>query len=641
VARSFLDRLSEGVVLFDGGTGTEIYARGAFLNVCYEQLNLDRPGLVEEVHRAFAQAGADVVETNTFGATRPRLEPHGLGDRVREINREAARIARRAVGTGVFVAGAMGPLGIRLEPWGPTTLEEAVELFREQAEGLVEGGVDLLVLETFADLVEIQAAIRAVRAACDLPIVAMMTVDEEGRSPEGVPAEWLARKLEETEADVVGVNCSVGPAPMLSVVETLGAVCTKPLAALPNAGLPRNVEGRLLYLASPSYMARYVRRFVAAGARVVGGCCGVTPEHVRAMREALGRPAGEEPAPRVVVSGPASPQVEPVPPPERSGLARKVAEGRFVVLVEVPPPRGWQAERVLSHLRRLDELGVDGVLVPDDPRAMVRMSPLALARLVAERAAAEGLSLEPVLQYSCRDRNLLGMQSDLLGAHALGIRNLVLVTGQVPRPGEAPWATPVFDVDAIGLVNVVHRLNHGLDVGDTPIGAPTAFFPGVQVTPAGTAESIEAEVRRFEWKVDAGAAFAVTVPVFDAASLGAFLERVAHVRIPVLAEIRPPRDLREAEFLAAEVPGVEVPAWVLERMERVNGPEEATTARLEIARRVLEEIAPLVEGIAWAGPLEGATVVLADVTGGPVPVRREFPGHPGIMGGSEGRRWET
>ncbi len=639
--RSFLDRLAAGVVLFDGGTGTEIYSRGAFLNVCYEQLNLDRPGLVEEVHRAFAHAGADVVETNTFGASRPRLEPHGLGDRVREVNREAARIARRAVGSGVLVAGSVGPLGIRLEPWGPTTVEEATGLFREQVEGLVEGGVDLVVLETFADLVEIRAAIRAVRETCDLPVVALMTVDEEGRSPEGVPAEWLARKLEESAADVVGVNCSVGPAPMLSVVETLGAVCSRPIAALPNAGLPRNVEGRLIYLASPSYMARYVRRFVAAGARVVGGCCGVTPDHVRAMRDALGLPAAEEPAPRVVVSGPARPRGEPVPSPDRSSLARAVADGRFVVLVEISPPRGWQADRALAALRRFDELGVDGVLVPDDPRAMVRMSPLALARLIVERARAEGLRLEPVLQYSCRDRNLLGMQSDLLGAHALGIRNLVLVTGRVPRPGEAPWATPVFDVDAIGLVNVVHRLNHGLDVGDTPTGAPTAFFPGVQVTPAGPPESIEEEVRRFEWKVDAGAAFAVTVPVFDAAVLEAFLERVAHVRIPVLAEIRPPRDLREAEFLAAEVPGVEVPRWVLERMERAAGEEALRAARLEIARRVLAEIAPLVEGVAWAGPLEGATAVLADVTGGPVPVRREFPGRPGIMGGTEGRRWET
>ncbi len=327
--------------------------------------------------------------------------------------------------------------------------------------------------------------------------------------------------------------------------------------------------------------------------------------------------------------------------PERSLLARKVADGRFVVLAETRPPRGWRADRVLDRLQELAGAGVDGVLVPDDPRAMVRMSPLALARLVADRAAADGLGLEPVLQYSCRDRNLLGMQSDLLGAHALGLRNLVLVTGQVPRPGEAPWATPVFDVDAIGLVNVVHRLNHGLDVGDTPIGTPTAFFAGVQVAPAGAPETIEAEVRRFEWKVDAGASFAVTTPVFDGETLERFLDRVAHVRIPVLAEIRPPRDLRHAEFLAAEVPGVAVPGWVLEWLERVDSPETLADVRLGIARRVIEEITPLVEGIAWAGPLEGAAEVLAGITGGAVPVRRTFPGRPGIMGGSEGRRWET
>ncbi|UCF69633.1 MAG: bifunctional homocysteine S-methyltransferase/methylenetetrahydrofolate reductase [Acidobacteriota bacterium] len=624
--------------------GTEIYSRGVFLNRCYEELNLSRPQLVERSHTEFIRAGADVIETNTFAANRPKLEAHGLGGRTREINRAGAQLACKAANGRVFVAGSVGPLGIRLEPWGPTTVDEAVALFREQVQGLVEGGVDLLSLETFSDLVEIQAAVRAVRESGELPVIAMMTVDEEGRTPEGVPPEWIAQKLEATGAELLGVNCSVGPASMLSVIEAMAASTSRPLAAMPNAGIPRTVDGRMLYLTSPAYMGRYARRFVRAGARVVGGCCGVTPEHVRSMREALGEAAGRRVVPRVVVAPPRSPSTAPaprtVPREQKSRLARQVAHGRFACLVELAPPHGWETAQLLGRAEQLARAGVDGLMVTDDPRAMARMSSLALARLVMERVAAAGPT-ETVLQYSCRDRALDGMQSDLLGAHALGLRNLMLLTGQAPRPGESSWSSGVFDIDAIGLTNVVTRLNHGLDVGDNPIGDPTAFFSGVLATIA--APDLDEEVRRFEWKVDAGAEFAVTSPVFDLESFERFAGLVAHVRVPIVATIHPLGSLREAEHLAAEVPGVHVPSAILERMAKAEKQGREAEMGLEIARELAEAVHRAVEGLLISGPraLEVEPLAILDgLIGSDVAERRAFPGRPGVKGGAEALRYD-
>ncbi|RMF75754.1 MAG: bifunctional homocysteine S-methyltransferase/methylenetetrahydrofolate reductase [Acidobacteria bacterium] len=633
-----VERLRQGVLLFDGGIGTEIYGRGVFLNVCYEELNLSRPELVEEVHRAFLLAGADAIETNTFGASAPRLEAHGLADRLREINAAAVRIARRAANGTAYVAGAVGPLGIRLEPWGPTSVDEAVALFRQQVEALAEAGVDLVSLETFSDLVEIQAAIRACREVDpSLPVLAMMTVDEEGRTPEGVPPEWLGRKLDETDAEVIGVNCSVGPASMLPVVEAMAAVTERPLAAMPNAGIPRTVDGRMHYLTSPVYMARYVRRFVQAGARVVGGCCGVTPEHIRAMRAVLAGSAGEQRArPRIVVAAPRGTPHPPVPAEQRSRLARKVAEGRFVTIVEAPPPRGYDAGRVLENVSRLAAAGVDAVLVPDDPRVTLRMSPLSLALLIVRQTAGgsgRAGTLEPVLQYSCRDRSLLGMQSDLLGAHALGLRNVMPITGNAPRPGQPVWSPATFDVDAIGLTNVIARLNRGLDVGDTPIGGQTRFFTAANATVG--APNLDEEIDRLWWKVDAGAEIAVSTPVFSREALARFLERIAAFRVPFVAGIWPVSDLREAEHLAGEVPGIDVPHAVLDRLARFDDPADQAREGLAIAREVLEAVRPLVEGVYVAGHHDAARALelLDGVVGRAVDERRTFPGRPGIRSG--------
>jgi homocysteine S-methyltransferase len=594
---TFLEYLEEReVVLFDGGNGTELYGRGVFVNRCFDALNLSRPSLVQDVHESFAAVGAEVVETNTFGANRVKLEAHGFGERVAEINRLGVEIARRAVRDRAYVAGAVGPLGIRIEPWGPTSEDEARDLFREQIQALVEAGVELLVLETFSDLPEIHAALRAAKEVAGLPVIAQMTVEEEGVSLEGVRPEWFARKLDEWGADVIGVNCSVGPGALLPVVETMAGVTERPLSVMPNAGNPRSIEGRNIYLCSPEYLATYARRFVQTGARVLGGCCGVSPEHVRAMHRALQAVHPSRPQRRVARVSPESPRgIHPVPLAEKSGLAAKIARGRFVVAVEVLPPRGWEAGSEIESIQVLRDAGVDAVNIPDSPRARARMSPQALAHLVQDRAG-----LEPILHYTCRDRNLLGMQCDLLGAHALDLRNLMLVTGDPPKMGDYPDATAVFDVDSIGLTNMAARLNHGLSVGGNPIGAPTAFHLGVALNPG--ALDPDKEISRFEWKVDAGAEFAVTQPIFDAELLLGFLGRIAHVRIPVLVSLWPLLSYRNAEFMRNEVPGVVVPEAVMERMRAAEEGETAAETGIAIAREVLEAVRHEVQGAQIAAP---------------------------------------
>ncbi len=627
----FLDLLAERVVLFDGGTGTEIYRRGVFLNRCYEELNLERPSIVEEVHRSFLTAGADVIETNSFAANRPKLEPHGLGERVRDVNRAAAEIGRRAVGPRGYVAGALGPLGIRLEPWGPTTLDEAIAIYREQIAGLLEGSVDLFVCETFGDLLMIQAAVTAVRqAAPDLPLIAMMTVDEEGRSPEGVPAEWLGQKLDALGADVIGVNCSVGPAPMLSVIETLHGVSDKPLAAMPNAGLPRMVEGRTLYLSSPTYMASYARRFVQSGAQVVGGCCGVTPEHIAALRAVVDGLRPGAVAARLTRPLPAVTPKPAVPRETRTRLSSKAYGGKFVSLIELAPPTGWEVSHLDDTVATFSALGIDAVLIPDESRGAARMNPLAMAQLARTAAANQNLPIDVLLQYVCRSRTLHEMQSDLLGARALGVQHLWVVTGTTPRPGEGVWSAPEVDVDAIGLTNVITRLNHGLDVGDNPIGASCGLVAAVQVLPA--AEDLESEVRRFEWKVDAGAELAITAPLFEVGALQKFAERIYAARIPLIASVWPLSSLREAEFFAGEVPGVAIAPNIIDRMEAAEHAGRAAEEGLAIAAELIEALLPDVEGIALRGHLVNDPRALALLA--PLATRvttaRAFPGRIGF-----------
>jgi homocysteine S-methyltransferase len=600
--QSFLNALEDRVLVCDGAMGTMLYAKGVFINKSFDALNLAQPDLVAEVHQEYVRAGADIVETNTFGANRIKLGQFGLADRLHAINEQGAKIARHAADDRAYVAGAIGPLGIRIEPWGKTGVDEAREYFREQAQALADGGVDLFILETFRDLNEIGAAIDAVRRVSSLPIIAQMTTEEDGNTLDGTPPERFAPELERRGATVIGVNCAVGPAPMLDTIERMAGVTTLKLSAQPNAGKPRDVEGRNIYLCSPDYMASYARRFILHNVRVVGGCCGTTPEHIRQIKAAV-RSVATAPAPHgtsTAGSGSVSPPlvssaVESVARERKSRLAHAMARGTFVIAVELLPPRGFQTEPAIERARRLKDRGVDAVSIPDGYRAGARISALSLAVLIEQHAG-----IETLLHYACRDRNLLGIQSDLLGAHAMGLRNVMLVTGDPGRVGDYPDATAVFDVDSIGLTNVVARLNHGSDIGGQPIGAPTAFHIGVTVNPS--ASNLDQELRRFEYKVEAGAEFVVTRPVFDLAGFEAFRKRIEGARLPVVAGVFPFESARNAEFMANEVPGVRVPDALLDRMRRADGAGAAAREGIAIAREIASALRGSVQGVQISTP---------------------------------------
>ncbi len=610
----------KSIVVFDGAMGTMLYSKGVFINQCYDELALRAPDLVRDIHKQYVAAGADVIETNSFGANRVKLTQYGLQEQVRELNRAAARVAREAAADRALVAGAVGPLGVRLEPYGPTSKDEACAFFREQMEGLLDGGVDLFILETFADLEEIEQAIRAARSVSPTtPVIAQMTIGADCRTPYGATPDDVVRALDAWGADIVGLNCSVGPQTILECIEKMAPATRKKLSAQPNAGMPRDVGGRSMYMASPEYMATYARHLVQAGAKIVGGCCGTTPDHIHAMVEGI-RPlaprlenlAATYVGPDRRQTAPAAPTQHPVPAipfAERSRWAGKLARKQFVTSVEIVPPRGVDATRMLADVARLKTAGVDAVNVPDGPRAQSRMGALMTSVLIEQQ-----VGIETVTHYACRDRNLLGMLSDLLGASAVGLRNLLVITGDPPKMGPYPDATAVFDVDSIGLTNLIRHLNEGMDPGGNAIGEPTRFAIGVGVNPV--AIDLQQELRRFEWKVDAGAEFAITQPVFDAAQLEKFLERVGASHIPIVAGIWPLVSVRNAEFLANEVPGVSVPDEIIARMRRANerSKEHAVAEGIAIAREMLDRIRPIVQGVQVSAPF-GKVELALDVFG--------------------------
>ena len=589
--------------MFDGAMGTMLYARGVFINQCYDELVLRSPDLVREIHAAYVKAGAEVVETNTFGANRIKLTQYGLETQVGAINKRAAELAREAAGELRLVAGAVGPLGVRLEPYGATSRDEARLVFLEQMTALKDGGADCFLLETFSDLEEMEQAILAARDVDPgMAIVAQATVGPDLRTAYGASPEDIARALDRWGVDVIGLNCSVGPQTILECIERMAAVTTRKLSAQPNAGMPRDVGGRSMYMASPEYMGTYARHLVQAGAKIVGGCCGTTPEHVKAMVEGV-RPL--TPRVGVVVRDTAAyreahPKTSAgrttVSLAQRSRFGAKLAVGQFVTSVEIVPPRGVDTAKLELDAATLHKAGVDAINVPDGPRAQSRMGAIATS-LIIERHG-----IEAVTHYCCRDRNLLGMLSDLLGASALGLRNMLLITGDPPKMGPYPDATAVFDIDAIGLTNLVAMLNKGLDPGGNPIGEPTQFVVGVGVNPA--AIDPAHELKRYYWKVEAGAEYAITQPVFDPAQLEIFLKSIEGARIPVVAGIWPLVSARNAEFLANEVPGVTVPTAVLDRMRKANekSKEHALAEGIAIAREMLERVRASVQGVQVSAP---------------------------------------
>src|SRR5258708_2405238 len=598
-------------VLCDGAMGTSLYARGIFINRCYDELNLSQPELVRNIHEEYLQAGAEIIETNTFGANALRLQRYGFADRVFEINRAGAEVARKAVNQRAdkqsgkaWVAGAVGPLGVRLEPLGKTSLSEAREAFAEQIRGLVEGGVDMLLIESVSALNEAEQAILAARSvAPGLPVMVMVTVDEDANCLDGSSAETAAARLTEWGADAIGCNCSAGPATVLSVIERMRPVTGKPLAAMPNAGIPRAVEGRTIYLTSPEYMASFTRKLVKARASIVGGGCGTPPRYTRAMERSLraleameGGAQGMELG-RADSSKAAIKAVSKVDPPalaERSKIGAMVAAGDFVTMVEIVPPKGINCSKEIDGAEMLHRLGVDAINVPDSPRASARMSAQSLCVQIQQH-----VGIETILHYTCRDRNVLSIQSDLLGASSIGLKNILCLTGDPPKLGNYPNATAVFDVDAIGLVNVVHNLNYGLDIGKNSIGESTGFTISVAANPG--VQDMDQEVRRFAFKVEAGAEYAITQPVFDLRVLEEFLRRIEGFRIPVIAGIWPLTSLRNAEFMKNDL-RVSMPEGIMSRMAAVTTPEAARAEGVKIAQEMLAEARPMVQGVQVSAP---------------------------------------
>ena len=597
--KSFRERLTSEVIVFDGGVGTSLYEKGIYINTCFDELNLANPDLVAEVHRDYIAAGADVVETNTFGASRFRLAPHGLEKKVREINRRGAEIARNAAAGLALTAGSMGPLGVQIEPIGKLSFEEAENAFMEQAAGLLEGGVDLIVLETFGLVSELSRAIRAVRELDrKIPILAQVSVNDEGMLLSGATLEAFAAETAEFDIDAIGLNCSVGPKAMLEALERLRPLTKLPLSVQPNAGAPQSVGGRNIYMTSPEYIAEYAKRFILTGASIVGGCCGTNPTHIKAIRRAVQalRPSRriDRAESTLRITTPTAPSV--VPRAEKSRLGAKLAAGQFVTLVEIVSPKGVSPATQVQKARRLHEFGIDAINIPDGPRASARMSALALASILQRE-----VGIETVLHLACRDRNVIGMQSDLLGAWALGVRNILAVTGDPPKLGNYPDATAVFDVDAIGLTNIITRLNHGLDLAGNPIGEPTAFHVGVGVNPG--AINPDDELRRLDWKMRAGAEFMITQPVFDPALLERFMRRIEPLGLPLLCGIWPLVSYRNAEFMNNEVPGATVPPDILERMRRTTTQEEGFREGVAIAKETYERLKPDVAGVQLSAPL--------------------------------------
>jgi methionine synthase I (cobalamin-dependent)/5,10-methylenetetrahydrofolate reductase len=620
----FSDIFANRPVLADGAMGTMLYARGVFINRCFDELNLSDPGMILAIHEEYLQAGAEILETNTFGANRFRLTRHGLGAKVAAINAAGVKLARQAVdhlkekqAGEAWVGGSIGPLGVRLEPLGKTGLDEARAAFAEQIRAQAEAGVDLLIIETMPALDEAREALMAAReTAPHLPVLVMVTIDDECNCLDGSSPQHAATVLTEAGASAIGINCSTGPSTVLTAIEAMRSATTLPLAAMPNAGVPREVEGRNIYLCSPEYMASFARKAIAAGAQIVGGCCGTTPHHIRAMRSAMRAIDAQTRVKAGTATEEISTETPPSPLGQRSRIGSLVEKGSFVTLVEIVPPRGIDCSREIEGARLLAQLGVHAINVPDSPRASARMSAQSLCIQIQQHTG-----IETILHYTCRDRNVLSIQSDLLGASSIGLRNILCLTGDPPKLGNYPDATAVFDVDAIGLVNIVRRLNYGMDIGNNSIGASTNFTIAVAANPG--VPDIEHELRRFAYKVEAGAEFAITQPVFDLRLLEEFLKRIESFRIPVIAGIWPLTSLRNAEFMKNDL-RVSMPEEIMLRMAQAGSPDAARKEGILIAQEMLESVRPLVQGVQVSAPFgryTAAAEVIASVLPQGVAVR--------------------
>ncbi|MBN1763904.1 MAG: bifunctional homocysteine S-methyltransferase/methylenetetrahydrofolate reductase [Sedimentisphaerales bacterium] len=610
------ERLSRQTVIGDGAMGTMLYQQGIFLNTCFDELNLSHPDLVKKIHRAYVEVGVDFIETNTFGANEFKLAKYSLADKLEEINHAGVEIAKSAcTDTDVLIAGSIGPLGVPLAPFGRLTPEQACIAFERHIKALVKAGVDFLILETFQNPDELLIALDAVRAVTELPVIAQVTTNEYQETSFGQKTEQaIAQVASHPAVTAVGLNCSIGPAIMLSTLDRIRTVTNKPISLQPNAGLPRDIEGRTIYMCTPEYMAEFAKRFHEKGARIIGGCCGTTPEHinqiVRAVR-ALDKASLKNPqTSQIGMKVQTSPHKPPatrqpaVPLAQKSNWGRKLANQEMVTSIEITPPRGSDLSVILDKARLCASHGIDAINIPDGPRASSRVSPMVTAIEILRHC-----DIEPILHVCCRDRNIIGLQSDMLGAHAVGLRNMLIITGDPPKLGEYPDATAVFDLDSIGLTTVVHNLNRGIDIGSNSFTPPLALTLGVGANPVAT--DLEREIERFRLKVEAGAEYAITQPVFDVNMLFKFLDAIESFNIPIIAGIWPFTSFKNAEFMANEVPGVVVPKELLDRMAQPHTKEQARHTGIEIAQEMIQAISPRVAGIAVSAPFGNVQIALA------------------------------
>jgi homocysteine S-methyltransferase len=608
-------------ILFDGATGTELYKRGIFINRCFEEANISDPTMVRDLHREYAEAGAEVLTTNSWGAGYYKLKGHNLQGKLREINIAAARIAREVAGDRLHVAGSVGPLGKRMEPYGELSPDEVFKAFRDQIDALVEGGVDLILLETFADVGEAEQAIAAARSVKpDMPVFASMTIDLSGRLLTGMSVEDAFKRIAATKVDVLGLNCSVGPQPMLAAVKKIAGSFDIPLIIQPNAGLPKEVDGRMIYMSTPEYFAQYAKYFMQEGVEIVGGCCGTTPDHIKAMSRTLRQframsiemgesvkgesgitRSGTESAKTKISASSGAKAVEgaldPIPFADKSRWAAKLSRNEKVRSIELLPPAGIEPERLLENARLAKNAGINAINIPDGPRACSRMSTIVTAIMVEQQ-----IGIETILHCTCRDRNLISMQSDMLGAHAIGLRNVLCITGDPPKMGDYPDATGVFDIDSIGLTKMVRLLNEGIDIGGRPMGSQTSLSCGVGVNPG--KRGFDREMERFKRKIDAGAEWAMTQPVFDVGTMESFLDYIAKngLRIPIIMGIWPLSGLKNATFMKNEVPGIEIPDSVMERMAKPETPQAARDEGVAIAAEMYTALEGSIQGVQLSAP---------------------------------------
>jgi homocysteine S-methyltransferase len=603
---NIIKRLSEKPLIFDGAMGTMIYERGVFINSCYDELCLTNPSLISGIHEEYVAAGAEVVETNTFGANRIKLGAFGLAEKVADINRAAVRLARTAAGERAYVAGSVGPCTKSLEVLDSHQSSLASAAFVEQIDILCAEGVDCIILETFTKVEELLLALSAAEQK-PVPLIASFTLGSDGLTAVGTPATSVVQTLDKlARVDAIGVNCGTGPAGALEILEKIIPLTQKPVIVMPNAGFPRQVDGRMLYLTSPEYFTEYAKRFVELGARGIGGCCGTTPAHIATMVRAIKGMSGIKKHRIIKAVTQAAPDIKVVEPNKKSSFAARLLEGKEVTSIELLPPKSIDMSSLIKKARQCARAGIDAINIPDGPRASLRISPMIAALTILREA-----KIEPVLHYCCRDRNLIGMQADILGGYAAGIANFLIITGDPPKLGDYPDAAGVFDVDSIGLTRMVSNLNKGVDLGGNEVNPPTGIFIGVGANPC--AIDMDREVRRLQEKIEAGAEYVITQPVFDVKALFALIDKVRSFpkSIPIIAGVWPLTSYRNAEFMKNEVPGVVVPDFILERMRAYTKKEDALAEGIAIAREMMEEIRAGVAGFQVSAPFGKVELALA------------------------------